>query len=280
MRALTILMMVGAWGMGITGGAGGASSVTGQANAALTQGVRTGENAEQKALEDFLASARIASVEKNVEPGRGAAWRISLRDAAGSRRGFFKYVNVRRPNVAPISYKYELAAYALSKLLRIPVVPPVVEREVEGRKGSLQILIEDCISEAERRKADPTAAFDSRGHQNALDELTVFEVLVSCERDMKDILIHKDDGRVCRVDFAEAFDPSPELATSTARCSRRLYAGLRDLVPADAEAALKPYLNDGEMKGLLARRMRILDLLSARIAAEGEDAVLFDLGPK
>jgi hypothetical protein len=255
------------------------SALVAQANAALTQGVRTGENAEQKALEDFLKSARITSVEKNIEPGRGAAWRISLRDATGSRRGFFKYVNVRRPQVSPISYKYELAAYTLSKLLRVPVVPPVVEREVEGRKGSLQIFMDNCLTEAERRKAGRAAAFDPRAIQDALDELAVLEALVSSKRDINDILIHKDDGRVCRVDFAEAFDPSPELpaATKVARCSRRLYAGLRDLIPADAETVLKPYLNDAEIKGLLTRRARILETLNARIAAEGEAAVLFDL---
>jgi hypothetical protein len=270
MKALPVLLAIGALGLGFAGGA------------ALMRGMRTDENVEQKTLENFLKSARITSVDKNIEPGRGAAWRISLRDATGSRKGFFKYVDIRRPQVAPISYEYELAAYALSKLLAVPVVPPVVEREVEGRKGSLQILLEDCISEVERRKAGPSAAFDARAHQDALDELTVFEALVSSERNINDILIHKDSGRVCRVDFAEAFDPSPELpaAAKAARCSRRLYAGLRDLVPAGVVAALKPHLNDAEIRGLLDRRTRILEILNARIAVDGEPAVLFDLGLK
>ncbi len=288
MKALLVLMVVGALGMGFAGQVGAqanaalvAATRTGE-DVALTQSVRTDENVEQKALEDFLNGARITSVDKNIEPGRGAAWRISLRDATGSRKGFFKYVNVRRPNVSPISYKYELAAYALTKLLRVPVVPPVVEREVEGRKGSLQIFMDNCLTEAERRKAGPSAAFDLRAIQDALDELAVLEALASCERDINDILIHKDDGRVCRVDFAEAFDPSPRLpaAAKIVRCSRRLYAGLRDLVPAGVETTLKPYLNDAEIKGLLDRRARILEALNARIAADGEPAVLFDLGPK
>jgi hypothetical protein len=274
MNVLPVLLVVGAMGLGFAGDSGRS-----QPGGPLTPGVRTGADAEQKALEDFLKSARITGVEKNIEPGRGAAWRVSLRDEAGSRKGFFKYVNIRRPQVSPISYKYELAAYALSKLLAVPVVPPVVEREVEGRKGSLQIFLDDCISETERLKTGLSAAFDARAHQDALDELAVLETLVASERNTNDILIHKDGGRVCRVDFAEAFDPSPALpaATKSARCSRRLYAGLRDLVPAGAEAALKPYLNDAEIKGLLDRRSRILEILDARIAADGEPAVLFDL---
>jgi len=287
MKALPVLLFIGGLGVGLAACGVGAALVLApgsregvpQANPVLAQSVRTGENAEQKELEEFLKSARIMSVEKNAATGRGAAWRISLRDASGSRRGFFKYVNIRRPQISPISYKYELAAYALAKLLAVPVIPPVVERDIEGKKGSLQIYLDNCISEAERRKAGVSAAFDPRDLQNALDELVILESLVFCNRDINDILIHKDSGRVCRVDFAEAFDSSPRLPDSAKiiRCSRRLYAGLRDLVPAGAEAVLKPYLNDAEFKGLMARRTHILELLNTRIAAEGEAAVLFDL---
>jgi hypothetical protein len=287
MKALPVLMVIGGLGVGLAAGRIGAALVLApgsregvpQANAALAQSVRTSENAEQKELEEFLKSARIMSVEKNAAAGRGAAWRISLRDAGGSRRGFFKYVNIRRPQISPISFKYELAAYTLSKLLQVPVIPPVVERDIEGKKGSLQIYLDNCISEAERRKAGVSAAFDPRNLQDALDELVILESLVFCDRNINDILIHKDSGRVCRVDFAEAFDPSPRLPAEAriARCSRRLYAGLRNLVPAGAEAVLKPYLNDAEIKGLLTRRTHILELLNTRIAAEGEAAVLFDL---
>jgi len=279
MKMLAVLMVIGGLGAAWTaGGCGGAATRTDQ-RVALAQSARTDGNVEQKALEDFLKSARITSVEKNIEPGRGAAWKISLRDASGARRGFFKYVNIRRPQISPISYKYELAAYMLSKLLAVPVIPPVVERDIEGKKGSLQIYLDNCMSEAERRKAGLPTPFDPRSIQDALDELAVLEALTSSRRDINDILIHKDSGRVCRVDFAEAFDPSPMLpaAIKVARCSRRLYAGLRDLVPADTEAALKPYLNDAEIKGLLARRARILEMLNARIAADGEAAVLFEL---
>jgi hypothetical protein len=173
-----------------------------------------------------------------------------------------------------------VAAYALSKLVGTPLIPPVVEREVEGRKGSLQIFMEACVSERDRRTSGKPVLPDPRAFADAIEELALFEGLAACGRDINDILIHKDTGRVCRIDFAEAFDPSPELSPAAAgavRCSRRLFAGLRDLDPAAAEAALKPYLNAAEIKGLLARRAILLDKFQALIGAKGEAAVLFDI---
>jgi hypothetical protein len=268
MNALPVLLIVGFLG--------------GEFGAAAPQGAGPA-TAEQLRIEAFLKGAKIGTVEKATEVGRGAAWRVTLRDESGTQRGFFKYVNVRRPQVSPISYKYELAAYLLSKLLGVPVIPPVVEREVDGRKGSLQIYLEGCVSETERRKTGKPAIPDPRALADAFEEMALIEGLTACHHDINDILIHKDTGRVCRVDFAEAFDPSPELPSAAAqaiRCSRRLFAGLKALDPAEAEAALAPYLNAAEIKGLLARRALLLDKFTALVVAKGEAAVLFDLVAK
>ena len=40
---------------------------------------------------------------------------------------------------------------------------------------------------------------------------------------------------------------------------------------------MKPYLNDMELDGLLARRDKIVAFFDQEIAAKGEAAVLFDL---
>lgn len=262
--------------VGVLGAGGGGRGPDAQAAAA---GGGQG-SAEQLQVEAFLRDAKIASVEKNVMTGRGAAWRVTLRDATGSRRGFFKYINARRPQIAPMSFKYEIAAYALSKLVGTPIIPPVIERDVEGKKGSLQIFLEGCVTDIERRRTGKPVAGEPQSLADAFDELTLFESLTACERDPNDILIHPETGRVCRVDFAEAFDPALPLSPAAAaagRCSRRLYAGLRDLDPAAAEAALAPYLNAAEIKGLLTRRSLILEKVKALIEAKGEAAVLFDL---
>jgi len=242
---------------------------------------------EQKELEAYLKRANVGTILKGAQGGRSEAWTISLNDGKTSRRGLFKYIDVRRPTNFPISYKYELAAYELTKLLKIDIVPPVVEREIQEpkgqkRKGSLQVFVEGCMTERDRalKKIDPP---NGQAFADALEEINVFEILTSCDHlSPRDILIHKETWRVCRVDFAEAFDPSPEFLPEAVirRCSKRLYKGLLDLSPLDVEATLKPYLNPGEIKGLLERRNLIIDKIKNLVKEKGEAAVLFDLESK
>jgi hypothetical protein len=244
-------------------------------------------DAEQKELEAYLKKANVGTILKGAQGGRGEAWTINLHDGKTARRGFFKYVDIRRPTNFPISYKYELAAYELTKLLKINIVPPVIEREIQEpkgqkRKGSLQIYVEGCIRESDRmlKKIDPP---NPQVFADALEEINVLEILTSCDHlSPKDILIHRETWRVCRVDFAEAFDPSTEFLPEAAirRCSRRLYKGLLDLSPLDVEATLKPYINSREIKGLLDRRNLIIEKIKNLIKDKGEAAILFDLESK
>jgi hypothetical protein len=42
------------------------------------------------------------------------------------------------------SYKSEIAAYRLDRVRGLDMVPPTVERSVEGESGSLQLWVENC----------------------------------------------------------------------------------------------------------------------------------------
>ncbi len=238
-------------------------------------------NVQQKGLEDYLKSAKAVAVQKGAESGRGAPWIVSLNDGKSAFRGIFKYINQPRPSIIVMCYKYELAAYGLAKLLGLDIVPPVVEREIEKRKGSLQIFLEGCVTESDRR-AKKIAPPDPKTFENAMEELSVFENLTYCSRSLKDIMIHKDTWHICRVDFAEAFEPTPELLpeAAIARCSRRLYRSLLDVRPLDVESTLKPYLNAQEIKALLDRMIIIIEKLRNSIKDKGEAAVIFDLETK
>lgn len=240
----------------------------------------TQENVNQKELENYLRTAKIVS--KRRTGGRGENWLISLDDGKIARRGFFKLINRSRPTLITDSYKYGIAAYELDKLLDLNLVPPVVEREIEGRKGSLQIFMEGALLESERRikNIEPP---DPEKFKNTLDDLSVFENLTYSpafcgERELDDILImHKKDWEICRVDFSEAFATSPELIPGyeITRCSKKLYQHLIKLEDKVIKAKLKQYLNDEEMSMLLKRKKLIIEKIKKLIAEKGEESVLF-----
>lgn len=237
----------------------------------------TEEEVSREDVEYYLLNAAVVTVHKEAVPGRTAAWRINLDDGELKRRAMFKVVDDRRPTLLPDSYKYEMASYALDKLLGFGKIPPMVEREIESTKGSLQVRVENCIGLDEQQMKNLTPP-DPEAFANSLEEINVFENLVYNERkELDDILIQEESWRVFRVDFSEAFSPAPNLIPEQkiTRCSKTLFQNLQKISNALLEARLADYLNEEEMAALIKRKDLIIQTLTKLIQEKGEGAILF-----
>ncbi len=175
------------------------------------------------------------------------------------------------------SWRYEIAACRLADLLGLDIIPPTVERPIEGRPGALQLFVENSLSERDRERLDFRPP-DETAFRQALDEIRVFEILTgdACG-DKDDTLIHKPTWKVCRVDFSEAFptDPALDGACPLERCPRRLYERMLRAARSAAESELKSYLSDSEINSLWERKKRIVARIQQLIKEKGERAVLF-----
>jgi len=227
--------------------------------------------------ETYLKTAAVLAVQKESVSGRTAPWKIKLESDGNIRQALFKYINRPRPDPIPDSYKYELAAYKLNSYLGLEFVPPVVEREIEGIPGSLQVFVENAVS-MERVKGKNLHPPEAKAFAGDMDDLKVFENLVrdSCTND-RDTLIQQPDWRLFRVDFSEAFAPDNETVPGCeiVRCSRKLYGALDGWAEAEVARLLSPYLNADEIRALNARRNLIVRSIKDRIRSKGEGAVLF-----
>jgi hypothetical protein len=231
--------------------------------------------ASAKAVEEFLRTAK-AMARKTTAAGRTEPWRVTLEKDGVTRRAMFKYIDRRRPHPLPDSYRYELAAYALAKYLRLTFVPPVIEREIDGIPGSLQIFVENAVTEFEwkEQKLSPArpAAFE-----RDREDLRLFEILVheECDND-RDVLISRDDQRIYRVDFSEAFSPRKSFppGCELRKCSRDLYGKLLGWDKKAVTGLLSPYLNKEEIEALHSRRDLIIRLIRRLIQVSGEGNVL------
>jgi hypothetical protein len=235
------------------------------------------EISRMEALEKVLREAKVEKTEKEILGGRTGPWLITLNAGSVKQRAVFRYVDRPRPHPTPDSYQYDIAAYVLTKHLGIELIPPVVEREIQGRKGTLQVFLENCIREKDRKrkKLEPP---NPKAFSNALEEVKVLENLTHDEcQDADHTYVHRDDWRVWRFDFSEAFAPISELipGCEITVCSRRFFQGLLKLDEVAVKSSLGRYLSSEEIGALLTRKDLIIAKIKALIAENGEEAVLF-----
>ncbi len=228
-----------------------------------------------KAVEEFLRTAK-AMARKSSTAGRTEPWRVTLEKDGVTRRAMFKYIDRRRPHPLPDSFHYELAAYALAKYLKLTVVPPVVEREIDGIPGSLQVFVENAVPEFEW-KEQKLAPARPAAFERDREDLRLFEMLVheECDND-RDVLISRDDERIYRVDFSEAFAPRKNLPPrcEIRKCSKDLYAKLQGWDRKAVSGLLSPHLSKEEIEALHSRRDLIIRIIKRLIETRGEGNVL------
>jgi hypothetical protein len=228
-------------------------------------------------MENFLKTATI--VGRGPGPGgRTDAWRLTLEAGGSIRTALFKYIDRRRPDTLADSYKYDLAAYVLDKYLVLGYVPPIVEYKVDQTPGALQAFVANSISEADRKERRIVPP-NPEAFEKSMTDLKVFQNLVydDCQND-KDTLVGRDDGRVFRVDFSEAFAPKKDTVPhcDIRKCSRLLYKKLNGWDDKTVAGLMAPYLSEEEIRALNLRRELILRYIQKLIEVAGEANVLFD----
>ncbi len=231
--------------------------------------------ASAKAVEEFLRTAK-AMARKTAAAGRTEPWRVTLEKDGVTRRAMFKYIDRRRPHPLPDSYRYELAAYDLAKYLKLAFVPPVIEREIDGIPGSLQVFVENAISEFDW-KEQKLAPARPAAFERDREDLRLFEMLVheECDND-RDVLVSRDDQRIYRVDFSEAFAPRKSLppGCEIRKCSKDLFGKLLGWDRKAVFLLLSPHLDKEEIEALHSRRDLIIRIIKRLIETRGEGHVL------
>jgi len=103
------------------------------------------EIAQRQEIEEFLKTAEIVRFE-DIPEGVTKPIRLFLKKGDVERSGAWK--NPKGMQKGHLEgWQYEIAAYEMDKLLKLYLVPPTVEREFKGKKGSLQFWVQVQFSE-------------------------------------------------------------------------------------------------------------------------------------
>jgi hypothetical protein len=237
--------------------------------------------------EAFLQNAEVVE-KKGIGVGITNPHRLTLSDGTRTLRGAWKTIDVFKHGITNFegggfeldfrdSYKFEIAAYELDKLLGFGMVPPTVERRIRQEKGSLQLWVEGCMTEHERREKKISPK-DVEAWNQQMYKVRLFHQLIynTDHNNVRNILLDPD-FRIYVIDNSRAFRTHEQLMSEKdlSRFSRSLLDALRRLEPVSLAAKLGPWLGQPQIDALLKRRDRILALAEKRVAEKGEGAVLY-----
>ena len=222
-------------------------------------------------MQEFLRTARIEHEEgipigvthpEHVffAPGGLAAGAAVKHLPPGVRSGFWE------------SYKSEIAAYEMDRLLGLDMVPVTVERRVGSDLASVQLWVENCRL---LKHVDQSTAPRRQDWSKQVCRQRVFDDLIAnIDRNQGNLLIDQDWNLIL-IDHSRAFaaDRMPFEKQSN-RIDRELFEKLKALDRETLDKHLKPWvINGGAITGLLRRRDKIVAHFEALAKAKGEAEV-------
>jgi hypothetical protein len=175
------------------------------------------------------------------------------------------------------SYKYNIAAYEVARLLGLDYMMPVyVERKWGGQTGSISWFVPTLMDESDRlkKKIQPPNPTD---WNQQMYRMRAFSSLVrDTDRNLTNVLV-THQWKVMMIDFSRAFRLQPELLhqADLAKIDRNLLAKMESLSRDEVKAATKDYLTTPELDALMKRRDLLVAHFKKLIVDLGEEKVLY-----
>lgn len=172
-------------------------------------------------------------------------------------------------------YSAECAAYELSLMLGLDMIPPAVIRRVDGRPGSLQLWVEEAMTEGERatQNLQPPQAMVWRRQQATM---RAFDALVhNSDRNTGNSLID-ENWNLWLIDHSRTFQiPRGSVEFSgLSQIPGFLYDAIAALEESAVRERLGDYLERPQISALWERREQLLEHFDRLIEERGRGAVI------
>ena len=218
-------------------------------------------------IEEYLRTGECVSIEVlgpdrlrrcTLRPGGLAARMAWISVAPGIYRGFWE------------SYKANIAAYEIDRLLKMDMVPPTVERQLQGNKGAATLWVENIVDLA--KAASPDEA-NRAGWEKQLVQMTMFDNLIGNPDRVPGNMLRDAAWNLILIDHTRAFRPGRDLPHRLSRVDVGLWGKIQGLTRQQLDARLGPWLDGNEIAAILDRRERMKADIDRLVAERGAAAV-------
>jgi hypothetical protein len=243
------------------------------------------------ATEETTQAVAVERKSAKIWQGRNAEFEAFIRDAPIDRfeqvpigvthpkRAYFKpgglvesvawkVLPPGRPNGYWESYKSEIAAYELDKLLDMGMVPVSVEKTWKGDKAAAILWLSPIHPWKEMEPKPKPAKWVPQ-----VARMKMFDDLI-CNRDRNaGNLLVDDDWNLFLIDHSRAFIDDKGLPFPLEHVDRALWTKMLALDEASLEQALGQWVDKGGIRAILARREKMKTAIDALVKSKGETAV-------
>jgi hypothetical protein len=172
------------------------------------------------------------------------------------------------PNGYWESYKSEIAAYELDKLLGMDMVPIAVEKQWKREKAAAILWLSPIHSWKEMQdKPKPPKWVPQAARMKMFDDLI-------CNRDRNaGNLLVDDDWNLFLIDHSRAFIVDKGLPVALEHVDRALWTKMLALDEGALDGALGPWIDRGAIRAMIARRDKMKAAIDTLVRKQGEGAV-------
>lgn len=220
-------------------------------------------------VEKFMASAKVLEMEEvpigvthpkkiRLEPGGPVEYIAFKALTPGIQKGFYE------------SYKCEIAAYLMDRLVGLDMVPPKVEKRIRGDIGAAVMWVTGTKSWKELGGApDPPPEQRARWTRQ-LSRAKMFDNLIGNPDPNLGNWLVDSEWNLILIDHSRAFQTNNELFHKMITVEQPLWDRIRGLDEATLKQALGEWLGGSELRAVLRRRDRIQQEIDKMVAARGD----------
>jgi hypothetical protein len=244
----------------------GAATPRAQATAAapVSAKVWDGRTAE---FEEYLRTAEIDHFD-TVPLGVTHPKRAFFKSGGLVASAAWKVLPPGRPSGYWESYKSEIAAYELDKLLDLRMVPVAVEKRWKGETAAAILWLSPIHPWKEMEPRPKPAKWVAQ-----VARMKMFDNFI-CNKDRNaGNLLVDDDWNLFLIDHSRAFVTDKDLAVKMEHIDRGLWNRILALDEAQLTGAIGKWVERGSIRAMLVRRDRMKTAIDKLVAASNEAAV-------